>query len=558
MKRPALLLRSLLLLALAGAALWYANSMITAVFYYRSPLRNSPPAPVSPAAPPLSDRVVVVLIDALRYDTALNAAVMPVLNDLRARGAQAVMHSRPSSFSQPGYSTLLTGAWPEINDGPAMNVPTGDIWTFTQDDLFSSAARAGLRTGVSAYDWFEKLLPAGVVSDPFYTRGEDAAADRQVVDAALGWLRAGQTKLVLIHIDQVDYAGHHEGGPRDPRWNAAAARADSLLGEILSTLDLNNDTLLVVSDHGQIDAGGHGGTDPVTLVEPFVLAGKGVLPGDFGDVQMVDVAPTVAALLGAGAPASNQGRPLLEMLAFDPAQKEALRAADTVQKESLLAAYRKAVGVPGPVNTPPARGSATAPQSAAGQELEAVRDTRLARERLARGLGIGIPVLLAAAWFALRLRRDALSRRALLAGLVYAAGFHLIYTLVDRHPYTFSWVPGVSGLIVYILLRTAAAFLLALLVALPLRRLFRQSGRVERASAVLSAGWVTWAITALPVVYSLFLNGPLPVWTLPDFPSTYLALLQAVQAGGVGILTVILAGLALATGPRDSRAAHSL
>ena len=34
------------------------------------------------------------------------------------------------------------------------------------------------------------------------------------------------------------------------------------------------DTVLALSDHGQIDAGGHGGHETVTLTEPFVLAGR--------------------------------------------------------------------------------------------------------------------------------------------------------------------------------------------------------------------------------------------------------------------------------------------
>jgi hypothetical protein len=48
--------------------------------------------------------------------------------------------------------------------------------------------------------------------------------------------------------------------------------------------------------------GGHGGQDPITLIEPFVMVGAGVKPGEFADINMVDIAPTVAALLGANIP----------------------------------------------------------------------------------------------------------------------------------------------------------------------------------------------------------------------------------------------------------------
>ncbi len=76
-----------------------------------------------------------------------------------------------------------------------------------------------------------------------------------------------------------------------------ARLADDLLAEIAATLDLSRDTLFVASDHGQIDRGGHGGQDAITLVEPWVLAGAGVQPGRYGDVEQVDVAPMLAALV---------------------------------------------------------------------------------------------------------------------------------------------------------------------------------------------------------------------------------------------------------------------
>ena len=305
----------ILSIALIVGAYYWATGMMDSIFAFRSPLKDTPPAAGLPAAPGTSKRVVFVLIDALRLDTSMDAAVMPALNSLRAQGASAVMHSRPPSFSQPGYTTLLTGAWPEINDGPPINLETDEIPTFTQDDLFSAARRAGLKTAISGYEWFEKLVPQAAVDASFYTPGEDAAADRAVVDAALPWLRDGSYGLILIHIDQVDYAGHHEGGPRDPRWNEAAARADALLAEIAGEMNPGEDTLLVVSDHGQIERGGHGGNEAITLVEPFVLAGAGVKPGTYAEMQMVDVAPTLAVLLGTNLPASGEGRPLLEMLA---------------------------------------------------------------------------------------------------------------------------------------------------------------------------------------------------------------------------------------------------
>ena len=198
MKKTNLLIIIVLTVAsilIAVGAYFWATGMIDSNYAYRSPIKDTAPSPGTALGEPASGRMVLVLIDALRYDTSLKTDVMPTLAALRQQGASALMHSRPPSFSEPGYSTLLTGAWPDINDGPVFNLDYEDIPTFTQDNLFSAAKRIGLSTAVSGYYWFEKLIPQVDVDFSFYTPGEDAAADREVVDAALPWLKMTRLNL---------------------------------------------------------------------------------------------------------------------------------------------------------------------------------------------------------------------------------------------------------------------------------------------------------------------------------------------------------------------------
>ena len=116
------ILSILLLLGIAAGAYFWANAQIDSNFNYRSVLKDNPPASGESLGEPSTQRMVFVLIDALRYDTSLKTDVMPNLNHLRGIGASALMHSQPPSFSEPGWSTLLIGAWPEINDGPVFNL----------------------------------------------------------------------------------------------------------------------------------------------------------------------------------------------------------------------------------------------------------------------------------------------------------------------------------------------------------------------------------------------------------------------------------------------------
>jgi hypothetical protein len=500
---------------------------------YRSPQHNDPPSPGAALGQPATRRVVFVLIDALRADTAANPAVMPVLDQLRQQGVAATGHSRPPSFSEPGYAVLLTGAWPELSDGPAVNLDYEDIPAFTQDNLFSAAHRAGLKTAVSGYYWFEKLIPQSAVDHSFYTPGEDRTADRAVVDAALPWLADPDIQLVLIHIDQVDYAGHHEGGPLAPAWNAAARRTDDLLAEIVAQLDLSQDTLLVTSDHGQIDAGGHGGDDPVTLVEPFVLAGAGVKPGSYGDVQMVDIAPTLATLLGANLPASTQGRALVEMLNLPAETLVALPAAVQAQQSALLQAYSQSMHAPAPA----VNGTDVAAYQAA---LEQIRDKRAARERWPR---IILAVMLGLLPLGvLILKRRSGSAWALGGAILFEILFHFRYAVLDGKTYSLSSITSQNDFILYVAITSAIALVICwIVVMIPSGALRR--GTHEAVLRSLALALTTAYLLCLPVLYHFALNGALVTWNLPVMAPAYMALLSLVSLISVSASGLLLTGL---------------
>ena len=500
-----------LVILIPGAYL-FTSDLMESVYQYRSPLKDAPPAAGEPLGTTLTHRLVFILVDALREDTSLNAAVMPELNRLRQLGAWATMHSRPPSYSEAAYSVLLTGAWPDLSDGPAFNLDYADIPTFTQEDLFSTANRVGLESGISANYWFEKLVPQPAVSYSFYTPLEDQTADRQVVDAALPWLKAGEAQLVFIHLDQVDYAGHYEGGARDALWNAAAQRADALIAEIIATLDLNRDTLFICSDHGQIDQGGHGGPEEVVLVEPFVLVGAGVKPGHYEDVQMVDVAPTLATLLGTSLPASSQGRPLTHMLALSEEQNRKVQSALQEQQNRLARAYFSAIDMSAPV----AEGGEVV--SAVHRAMEKARDQRLAKERLPRFLlAIVLLVLpgVAVIWY----RR---SRKmpfyplvwVPVGALVYVIVFHLIFAVLGGNPYSFSMVASQEKLLMTILGTTLIAFVPAWLLFILVRKTVTQAPRLA-VEGTLGFVYGLLYCCALPVLWFYALYGVSFTWTLP-------------------------------------------
>ena len=528
-----IILKILLCLGLAVGAYFGATGLMDSMFAYRSPLKDNPPAPGQPFKTALTRRVVFVLVDALRNDTSHKAEVMPFLAELRQRGAWATMHSRPPSYSEPGYTALLTGASPDLSDGPPINLDYELIPTFTQDNLFSAAWRAGLKTAISGYYWFEKLVPQEAVSASFYTSGEDQTADRQVVEAAMPWLDDPSYQLILIHLDQVDYAGHHEGGPQDPRWDAAAKRSDDLLREIATKLDLSQDTLLVLSDHGQIDQGGHGGQDAITLIEPFVLVGAGVKPGEYGDIQMVDVAPTLAAILGANIPASAQGHVRTEMLTFSPEQVQTIQTALLAQQAELLRAFQAATGK----TLPPVSATEDPVDAHQAALAQAYSFSGLLGERLPRAL-LSFLILIVIGGILYRRRGRELTWM-LGSALLYVLVFNLRYAIIDKRTYSLSSVISADELIIYTAVTAAIALLISWLVFGLGSRMFSLNP-AQSANRTLEWSLVTLAVLALPVLWSYTLNGLFVTWRLPDFASMFLGFLSMLQILLVGASSVLL------------------
>ena len=519
---------------------FWAFAIIGSLYDFRSPLKDSAPKPLQPLGSPATQRLIFILVDGLRMDTAENKKVMPNLAALRERGASATIHSEPPSYSEPAYTTLLTGARPDISDGPPVNLEYETIYTFSQDDLFSSAHRAGLKTAIAGYYWFEKLVPQGAVDSSFYTPGEDDAADQAVTAAALPWIKDGNEQLILIHLDQVDYAGHHEGGAKDPRWNEAAARVDEMIGQIAKGIDLSKDAVLVLSDHGHIMNGGHGGQDADVLVQPLVLAGKGIIPGTYGDVNQTDIAPTLAALLGVAIPASSQGQARVEMLDLPRETREKLPQYISDQLKGVAEAYSQAI-----------LGSVISidnnlldSQQARGL-VDEFRMQKLAPERTLRSIGAFLLALIPL-FFIIRYWRKIF--------LWYIGGafltlfiFNLRYAWIDGRTYSLSSVTGEMDMILYSGLTAAFAFAISWLAVMLATRSFT-SGGTQAASRSILFTLFTIYILAIVALVNFGINGWKVTWTLPDFLIQYLGLMAIIIAIFTAASGLALTGIAAFTG----------
>jgi len=340
-KYGGILLSLLILTAAAVGAYRWADALQYSVFTYRSPLSVAQIPPGEPM-PPQTRRVVLVVVGGLTYETAYSAA-MPNLSALLEAGASAPMLSRPPTYTPSAWTTLVTGVGPELNNAPLGAEDAARWRPLALDHLFAAARDAGLRTALAGSQDWERLLQPNTPDTGFYTPGDDALADAQVAQAALAFIADPQYNLILIHFGQLDAAGQAEGTD-SAAYTAAARQIDNHLRQIIRLVDPSNSVLMVTSDHGRREDGRLGGDEPELTRLPFVMTGQKVIPGDYSPIRPVDVAPTVAALLGTRLPAAAEGRPLYPMLQLDPETLTQGQLQLAAQKVALGDAYLTAIG----------------------------------------------------------------------------------------------------------------------------------------------------------------------------------------------------------------------
>lgn len=321
---------------------------------YRTPF--AAPLPWGPAGEKLSDRVVLCLVDGLRADTS---RTLGPLNDLRRRGGDWELSVSPPTFSIPLSHVIATGA-PQLTIGMLNNtagrlIDVGFYRTF--GNIYTAAQAAGLRTG-NVVTWRPGYPLEQILDAPNTLPGAPGYADDDALVSRVRTVLAAPDapQLLWVHFDIVDRAGHVAGGASDA-YRAAADRTAGRIVEIAEAMDLSRETLIVTADHGHLDTGGHGGGEPEVTTVPGVFVGAGIRPLTAGTGEQLDLAATVAWLLGTPIPTHSEGWPLTGALAVEPPAR-ARRGRDTVAQR--LRAYRfrlEQLGIEDPkLDAPPPEG----------------------------------------------------------------------------------------------------------------------------------------------------------------------------------------------------------
>jgi hypothetical protein len=230
--------------------------------------------------------VLLVVIDGLRADRIERLPHLSVLARTGGRGTARIESLVPSTVA--GIRALAEGVVPPpasfTEDFGASTAGRGGIFAAVQEAGRSSFA-AGPRLWADLYGpWLDGSVAIGTV------RGDDPRVLRSAA-AALH-----HHDLVVAHFGTPDDAAH-QGGLLSGAYDAALARCDAALGELLRQVPPGM-AVVVTSDHGISDRGGHAGPEPAVLEVPVVGRGPGLPSGELGSLRQRDLHRLVLAPLG--------------------------------------------------------------------------------------------------------------------------------------------------------------------------------------------------------------------------------------------------------------------
>jgi hypothetical protein len=276
------------------------------------------------------------------------------------------------------------------------------------------------------------------------------------------------------------------------------------------------------------------------LVQPLVLAGKGIRPGAYGDIKQVDIAPTLAALLGAAVPSSSQGQVRTEMMDLPAESFGHLPGYIDSQLVGVVKAYSKAILGREP-DFPPVELTA----AAANEMTSAIRFTKLGPERSLRSVFALILVVIPLVVIILKWRKE--FSWYLIGGFFLLFLFNLRYAWIDSRTYSLSSVQSEMDMILYVGTTAAFAYAISWLGVMLVTKSFKKGALAAASDSILFTQFCLFILYSLALV-NFGYNGWKVTWTLPDFLLQYLGLMAVIIAIFTAVAGLILTGIAAITG----------
>ncbi len=259
-------------------------------------------------------KLLCVIIDGLRAES-LACAHVPCIDALAGRGALIPnLQPPPPGLTLPTLISLLTSLAP-IEHGILTNSAATPI--APQAVSLFSLLRYRNQTGAAFYssDRLRPLFPPGTLQTGLLINSQSIRnVDRDLAQQASLHLQREQPDFCLLYLEGADIAAVHFGSGSEPHLDSVeqADQALAVLLEHLAEVGLHRDyTIMVMGCGGSLQA------EPESSPSlPLLFSGPGVRKGQRLEhpPMLVDLAPTMAAMLGLAPHPDWRGRVLAEVL----------------------------------------------------------------------------------------------------------------------------------------------------------------------------------------------------------------------------------------------------
>lgn len=268
-------------------------------------------------------QVCLIIIDGLRYDTALSECGF-LAAAVEAKQAKLwKMQACLPTISAPLYETIHTGLAP-VDHGILGNE---GIRPSRYPSIFSALKAAGYQTAAVAHGYFHTLY-GGTPFDPFehaeitdpsqpiaYARyysmegycPENGCMPADIDLCAQAWILAQQyaPDYLLLHMPACDTLGHWFTADSS-EYRIQAWKTDNALSRLIPRLRRAGYDVLVTADHGMNADGHHAGNQACLRDVPFFAFSNQITAAAGAILDQRAIAPTVLKLIGAPVPNSME------------------------------------------------------------------------------------------------------------------------------------------------------------------------------------------------------------------------------------------------------------
>ncbi|CAG0889493.1 unnamed protein product [Darwinula stevensoni] len=291
-------------------------------------------------------RVVLMVIDALRLDFVIPFhGAMPFTEDMlrKGQGISFMAEAAIPTVTLPRIKALATGDIPGYVD-VIMNFASPEL---KQENVFTSALKHRNMLVFYGDDTWMYLFPH------HFTRSEGTKSffvsdftqvDENVTRHLSAELAAKDWDILILHYLGLDHIGHAHGA-RSPLMGDKLLEMDHVIQKIFTGLKEEAggypSMLIVCGDHGMSESGSHGGSSHPEIQTPLIFLSPSISfnwyiskkslhcfqlvscinfrfdhrsASNMGEVKQIDLAPTLASLMGLPIPYGSRGKVIHSVL----------------------------------------------------------------------------------------------------------------------------------------------------------------------------------------------------------------------------------------------------